>query len=262
VLLPQAALLAGLAGTAGVRVPGLLAGSAAGLLTWRLLDRGLRRDEGRTLGPADRVTLVRAVLTGGVVALAAGALLAPATAAPGAAAALALVALPLDAVDGWLARRTATASPFGARFDMEVDAALILALSALLSVSLGPWVLAAGLLRYAFAGAGLLLPWLRGSLPPRRSRKVVAAAQGVVLAVAVAGILPVAVSGPAVGLALAALAWSFGRDVVLLAVGATGPYAARNRSRKASIRHTGAFGAGRRPSLHPQPEIRSSTAGS
>ena len=35
----------------------------------------------------------------------------------------------LDLVDGWVARRTGTASPFGARFDLETDAALILVLS-------------------------------------------------------------------------------------------------------------------------------------
>ena len=42
---------------------------------------------------------------------------------------LAAVALALDPADGWLARRTGTASALGARFDGEVDAFLILALS-------------------------------------------------------------------------------------------------------------------------------------
>src|SRR5262245_16267957 len=37
------------------------------------------------------------------------------------------IAAILDGVDGWLARRTGPMSEFGARFDMEVDAALILA---------------------------------------------------------------------------------------------------------------------------------------
>ena len=41
-----------------------------------------------------------------------------------------IVAL-LDGMDGWLARRTGMASEFGARFDMETDAALILAMSVL-----------------------------------------------------------------------------------------------------------------------------------
>ena len=259
VLVPQAALLAGLGLTVGVRPVGLVAGAAAALLTWRLLARGLESGTHRALGPADLVTLVRAVLTGGVVALVADA--APAGAPAPAAAGLALVALPLDAVDGRVARSTGTASPFGARFDMEVDAALILALSALLATRLGPWVLAAGLLRYAFAAAGRALPWLRGELPPRRSRKVVAAAQGIVLAVAATGLLPRPVAVAAVGLALAGLVWSFGRDIGLLYL-ARCPKAPRNRSLKALIGHTGASGAGRRPVLHPHPEMRSSTAGS
>ena len=38
--------------------------------------------------------------------------------------------------------------------------------------------------------------------------------------------------------------------------------APRNRSRKALIGQVGAFGLGRRPSSHPHPAIRSSTAGS
>ena len=39
---------------------------------------------------------------------------------------LAIPALALDAVDGWVARRTHTESELGARFDMEVDAFLLL----------------------------------------------------------------------------------------------------------------------------------------
>ena len=37
----------------------------------------------------------------------------------------------LDGVDGWLARRSGIASAFGARFDMEIDALLILVLAVL-----------------------------------------------------------------------------------------------------------------------------------
>ena len=172
------------------------------------------------------------------------------------------MALPLDAVDGWVARRTGTASALGARFDMEVDAVLMLVLSVLRGrVARAVGARGRPACATPSSAPGWLLPWLRRRCRRGAPRKVVAAAQGVVLAVAVAGVLPVAVAGPAVGLALAALVWSFGRDVALLAP-AAGPYAARNRSRKESIRHTGAFGAGRRPSLHPQPEMRSSTAGS
>jgi phosphatidylglycerophosphate synthase len=210
------------------------------------------------LGPADRVTLVRAVFTAGV------AVVAVTTGPPRAAAALAALALPLDAVDGWVARRTGTASAAGARFDMEVDAALILALSVLLVRPLGAWVLAAGLLRYAFGVACLVWPWLAAPLPPRRSRKVVAAAQGVVLAVAVADVLPRPVVVPVVAAALGALVWSFARDIAWLAGPGpnAGPNAVRNRSRKALMGSTGAVDDGRSPAPHPQPETRVSTAGS
>ena len=62
------------------------------------------------------MTLTRASLACGVGALVA------ACAAGRLLVALAAVALVLDAVDGRVARRTGTVSPFGARFDMEVDA--------------------------------------------------------------------------------------------------------------------------------------------
>ena len=76
------------------------------------------------------------------------------------------VALALDGVDGKVARRTGTSSALGARFDMEVDAFLILVLSAASPLSLGPWVLAIGAMRYAFVAAAEVLAWLRAALPP------------------------------------------------------------------------------------------------
>src|SRR5947208_2228657 len=54
----------------------------------------------------------------------------------------------------------------------------------------GWWVLAIGAARYAFLAAGWLLPWMRADLPPRDWRKTVAATQGIVLAIAAAGVLP------------------------------------------------------------------------
>ena len=46
-----------------------------------------------------------------------------------------------DAVDGWIARRRGVASPFGARFDMELDALFVAVLSwaALDAGRAGPW---------------------------------------------------------------------------------------------------------------------------
>jgi phosphatidylglycerophosphate synthase len=126
---------------------------------------------------------------------------------------LAAVALYLDAVDGRVARRTRTASPVGAIFDQEIDAFLILVLSVYVANSIGLWVLAIGLARYAYLAAGFVLPWLREPLPPRYWGKVVAAIQGVVLTVAVANFLPTSTTVELLAVALALLAESFGRSV-------------------------------------------------
>ncbi|TYC23424.1 CDP-alcohol phosphatidyltransferase family protein [Micromonospora sp. MP36] len=212
-LIAQFALLAGLAGTVGIGVAGWAAGLAYGGVLCGLLWRGLRVSGARRLGPADRVTLARALLVGGVLALVVpgGAGPAPAVLVP-----LTAVALALDAVDGLVARRTGTASALGARFDMEVDAFLILVLSAHVAPSIGGWVLAIGGMRYAFVAASWALPWMRGSLPPRYWRKVVAAVQGVVLAVAASHLLPPVATAALVAGALALLIESFGRDVAWL----------------------------------------------
>ncbi len=167
-------------------------------------------DRLQRLGPADRVTLTRAVLAGGVAAITAQSFGRPVPVAP--LVALSAVALVLDAVDGWVARLTRTASAFGARFDMEVDAFLILVLSVYVARPVGWWVLGIGAARYLFVAAGWVLPWLRGELPARYWCKVVAATQGVVLTVAAAGVLPGGVTRVALAVSLALLAESFGRE--------------------------------------------------
>jgi hypothetical protein len=101
----------------------------------------------------------------------------------------------------------------GAQFDGEVDAFLILVLSVYFARSAGPWVLAIGAARYLFLAAGWPLAWMRAPLPPRYWRKVVAAIQGVVLAVAAADVLPLPMTQAVLLLALLLLAESFGRDV-------------------------------------------------
>jgi phosphatidylglycerophosphate synthase len=206
------AVLFGLAGTVGLGPAGWLVGMACGLVTTAALSYGLICSGRPALGAANRVTLIRATLVGGVTALLADALVGPAhvTAIVG----LAVVALVLDGVDGWVARRTRTASALGARFDMEVDAFLILALSLYVAGSVGPWVLAIGAARYAFWAGGRLLHWLRRPLPPRYWRKPVAAIQGIVLTAAVADpTAGVAIHG-AIVVAMVLLAESFGRDVL------------------------------------------------
>lgn len=210
-LIVQLALLCALAVTVGLSVSGWIVGIACAIGTGAALTRGLVSYGTHGLGPADWVTLTRATLACGVAALTVDSFgrPTPTTTLVG----LAIVAIILDGVDGWVARRTGTASMLGARFDMEVDAFLILVLSAFVARSSGAWVLAIGAARYAFLGAGWLLPWMRGSLPPRYWRKVVATIQGLVLAAAAADVLPRVVMDAAVGGSLALLTESFGRDV-------------------------------------------------
>ena len=161
------------------------------------------------IGPASWITLARATLAVGVAALAVDSFTHDTPVAL--LVTLAAVALLLDAADGAVARRTGTATPMGARFDGEVDAFLILALSVYVAHRLGAWVLAIGAARYVFLAGEWLLPWMRAPLPPRRWRRVVAATQGVVLTVAAAGVLPRALMQALLVAALALLAVSFGQ---------------------------------------------------
>lgn len=123
------------------------------------------------------------------------------------------MALILDGVDGRVARRTGTSTPLGARFDMEVDAFLILVLSVYVALDLGPWVLLIGGMRYVFVAAARAWPWLTAPLPPSTARKTVAALQGVLLLLAGAELLPRPGNAGVVAVALGLLVWSFGRDV-------------------------------------------------
>lgn len=208
----QALLLLLLGASAGLGAVGWLTGLAFAVGTWALLTRALHRSwPPRPFGPANGVTLARTTLVGGVTALVADSFVG----APPVATLVALttVALVLDAVDGQVARRTGTESSLGARFDMEADAFLILVLSVHVAMSLGVWVLLIGAMRYVFVAAARALPWLNGPLPPSMARKTVAAVQGIVLLVATAGILPMPAAYAAVGMALASLVWSFGRDI-------------------------------------------------
>jgi phosphatidylglycerophosphate synthase len=215
-VLAQVVLIASLAGAVALGGAGLtpaawIVGIACGVVANAALALGLAHYGSDRLSPADRVTLVRGTLAVGVAALVADSFGRPAPVT--ALVPLAVIALALDAVDGWVARRTRTAGALGAHFDAEVDAFLILVLSVYVARAAGAWVLAIGVARYAFLAAGCALPWMRPPLPPRRWRKVVAATQGIVLTVAAADVLPPHLTRAALVVALGLLAESFGRDV-------------------------------------------------
>jgi phosphatidylglycerophosphate synthase len=107
---------------------------------------------------------------GNAVTAVRGALIVLFAAIPGAGpvgAALVMGIFCLDGVDGWLARRGPGSSVFGAIFDMETDALLVLVAGLKLQASgrLGTWILVPGLLRYVYAVAISLLPASYGEAP-------------------------------------------------------------------------------------------------
>jgi len=105
----------------------------------------------------------------------------------------------LDAVDGALARATDTTSAFGARLDTETDA-LALLVGSVVAVRLGAtpvFYIAVGLARHGFV-VGLALRQYRGNpvsaLPERESRRLLAAAQMLVLALVFVPVLDTTLS--------------------------------------------------------------------
>ena len=132
---------------------------------------------------------------------------------------VATIAALLDALDGPLARAQQLASAFGARFDMECDALLVLVLS-LLVYGLGKsgsWIVAAGLMRYAFVAAGRAWRWIDRPLPPSLRRKAVCVLQITALIVCLAPVVAPAWSRWIAGLSLVALCASFTADLRWLA---------------------------------------------
>ena len=170
---------------------------------------------GPGLGPANRVTLGRAALAIPVVALCVPPI------PLGVLGSwwvifLGTTVMILDGVDGAVARRTRSQSAFGARFDMEFDAALIMALAVLVWATgrAGAWCLLIGLMRYVFLAAGWILPQLRAELPESYRRKVVCVVQGAVLLIALGPIIPDLMAVVVVATGLALLLYSFSVDVL------------------------------------------------
>lgn len=176
----------------------------------------------RSFGAANAVTALRL----GAVALLIGALADPAAVLSGWwAAALAGLAWLLDGVDGAIARRRGEESRFGALFDQETDALLILAAALLLALSgkVGLWILAAGLLRYVLLGAGILWPALAAPLPKRKRRSVICAVMVAALVVCLVPLVEPAQASIIAAAALAALTLSFAIDLIWLLNNARDP---------------------------------------
>jgi phosphatidylglycerophosphate synthase len=206
----------GLAGMIWWLAPGgLVLGSLGYLAGLGVAVRGMAADYPHDgIGACNLVTTLRLGLVAAIAALgwAEGA-------ADWSVLALAVLALALDGVDGALARRHGFCSTFGARYDVEVDAALaaVLATLLLLADRAGGELLVLGFARYAFLLASLALPWLRAPLAESRARKAVCVVQIGTLAALTAPILPEAAAGPLALGAAALLLWSFGRDILRLA---------------------------------------------
>lgn len=171
------------------------------------------------LGAANQITLVRATLVFPIAALT----LQPAP--PDASAlwwivGISAVALAMDGLDGLVARRSGQETGFGARFDMELDAFLMLVLSVLVwrTGRADAWVLLIGALRYLFVAAGRIWPLLTAELPASLRRKTVCVVQGIALIVCLAPIMPFELALRAAAGALALLVYSFAVDVIWLIV--------------------------------------------
>ena len=196
-----------------VAVAGFAPGSTAlTLASWAALACavfwGLHCHGHARFGPANAVTLARA----GSVAVLVG-LLAADPVPLEAAAAIAFLALVADGIDGKIARQTRLTSPFGARFDMEVDALLMLVLAILAVVSgkAGPWALALGMLRYAWVAAGQVWPGFLTPLPSSERRRICCGVA--ILLVIVALALPAPFAEAACAGALGMLIFSFAVDL-------------------------------------------------
>jgi phosphatidylglycerophosphate synthase len=188
---------------------------------WLLARLAVKHDAAPMFGAANAVTLARGVLALDLLALLGSP---PSTVLAWSIVALAIVALVLDGVDGRVARRRGETSAFGARFDMETDALLILVLAALAwgQGKAGAWILLAGALRYLFVAASLVAPWLAAPLPPSRRRQTVCVVQIVSLILCLAPFVAPPASAVIGFAGLAALIGSFAADVAWLARRARG----------------------------------------
>ena len=128
---------------------------------------------------------------------------------------IAILGMILDGVDGAIARRTGNVTAFGARFDMELDAFLLLILSLLVwrSSQTGIWIILIGIIRYLFVIAGYIWPQLQGELPANQRAKIICVVQGIILLFCLGPITPSGVASTVAAMALALLMYSFWIDI-------------------------------------------------
>jgi phosphatidylglycerophosphate synthase len=179
---------------------------------------GLDDHPHRRLGIANMITGFRAGLT----ALVAAALVEVERLGPGgdetlawALVSVAIIALVLDGVDGFAARAQGTGSDFGERFDMEVDALMILVLSLLAYASgkAGFFVILLGAMRYLYLAIHAMLPRLSKRLKPSALRKAVCVIQIAALCTVMTPVVEPPFSHAVALAALLLLSASFGRDL-------------------------------------------------
>lgn len=133
---------------------------------------------------------------------------------PWPAVALGAVALALDAMDGMVARRYGSTAA-GAAYDEAVDALFILVLGLGLVPVWGFWTVLPGALYYLYHAVAIFRSAWQRPLPSSNLRKGIAAAQGVLLLFAGT---PLAqeyswLGLSSLGIAIATLGFSFGKDV-------------------------------------------------
>lgn len=169
-----------------------------------------------SFGPANQVSTTRAALAALVCALT---FEPPSVRVAALVTGVALAATLLDGLDGRLARQSGMASAFGARFDMEIDALLIMALAVVAwrHDKAGAWVLLSGLMRYVFVAASWVWPWLDRPLEPSVRRQAVCVVQVGALVLTVMPVVARPASAIIAAAALLVLGCSFLVDVVWLA---------------------------------------------
>lgn len=165
-------------------------------------------------GLHNSVTLVR----GALISLLFGTVFATEIVSPWLVFGIGAVALTLDGVDGWLARRAGLQSKFGARFDVETDAALAATLSLWLMVSdtTGMEVLILGFTRYVFVAVAWVVPCLNAELHPSMRRKIICVIQIGTLILLVLPVIPSVLVLTLAFCASSALLYSFAIDVFWL----------------------------------------------